>query len=219
MRPALKAVVGGVLIVVLVAVQSANRAGIAEEPVANTNTLVAVSNLAEVLQPGDRACTPVVTVPVETRAVRIYPGFDAGRVGPRVTLTVQRAAGRPVVGRTSARGYPREQPLIVPLRVPREVPNGLVCLTNRGTKAVSFAAGLDGPSSFGGRPVVPVRFDMLSSTEREPRWTQAGTAVERASLFKSRAVGRPVVVAALLAPFLLGLMALLLVVRSVGGRR
>jgi hypothetical protein len=173
-------VVAVVLIVVFLVLPLVHAAREPRAEVLDTNAKLDVSQSAEVLQPGDRAC-------VRRLDVRVFPGFLV-RKAPALQLTVQDRGGA-VLARASATGYANGQPLAVPVDVGRPREDTRICVRNAGPDGVTLAHAVL-PQQ--GRVHLPIRVDV--STRPFRTIDRIPVALTRASFFKSDIVSRALIV-------------------------
>jgi hypothetical protein len=187
--PALLALaVAAVLIVVLLVVPMVHAVREPRAEVLDTNAKLDVSQSAEVLQPGERACVRGLDVPLRRVDVRVFPGFLV-KQAPTLQLTVQDRAGA-VLYRTTAKGYGNGLPLAVPVDVGRPRREVRVCVRDAGPDGVTLAHAVL-PQQ--GRVHLPIRVDI--STRPFRTIDRIPVALTRASFFKSDVVSRPLIAA------------------------
>lgn len=196
-----------VLLVVFLVLPMVHAAREQRTELLDTNAKLDVSQSAETLKPGRRACARRVDVELPRAGVRVYPGF-AVATAPELRVTVQDRGGR-VLTRAAAAGYVNGQPLVVPVDVGRPREDATVCLRNVGRDPVTLAHA-ELPQE--GRPHLPVRVDVVTrpftTVDRIP------VALTRASFFKSDIVSRTLIVLLMVLVLALAAAAVVLVLRA-----
>jgi hypothetical protein len=200
-------VVAVVLLVVFLVLPMLHAATEKRSELLDTNAKLEVSQSAETLKPGGRACVRRLDVELPRVDVRVYPGFAAARP-PELRLTVQDRGGA-VLAEGRATSYANGLPLLVPVDVGRPRRDATVCLRNVGGDPVTLAHA-ELPQE--GRRRLPVRVDVTTRTfttvERFP------VALTRASFFKSDIVSRPLIALLALVVLALAAAAIVLVLRA-----
>lgn len=173
----------------------------------DTNAKLEVSQSAETLKPGDRACVRRLDVELPRVQLRVYPGFAVAR-SPALAVTV-RDRGGDELAQARAADYVNGQPLSIPVDVGRPRRDATVCLRNTGGDPVTLAHA-EVPQE--GRPHLPVRVDVITrpftTVDRFP------VALTRASFFKSDIVSRTLIVLLALVVLALAAAAVVLVLRT-----
>ncbi|MDQ3353511.1 MAG: hypothetical protein M3507_03325 [Actinomycetota bacterium] len=190
---------------------------------AATNSEVLVSGVALTVAPGEDRCQDGEFVPDEVARLRVYTGTVEGSSGEPLLFSIFSQDGDLLSRRRVPGGYP-PGPLDVPVEAPpADLDDGELCVRNLGNRPMSFAGNLTLPDAVTQAQQAAsgavagsgddIRVDFFRPGG-ESLWALSSEVARRFALFKPSFTGSWTMWAVLVSVALMGVAAVLLVVRQ-----